>query len=269
MILQAIRSAIFYGLWLSHTALLAIAVGTIGIVTRRPTKLGWALSMYWVNSSKFLLRWIVGIKSSVEGLEHIPPGPAIFASKHMSDWDIFALVPPAVRPAFIAKKELMDIPFFGHAAKTFDTIRIDRSLGAGAIPAMIGDARAALDRGCRIVIYPEGTRRLPLAPPDYRQGIVAMYTGLNVPVVPVALDSGLYWARNSLILWPGNARARFLPPIMPGLSAAEFKDTLVERIETGTNQLILEAVERGLAGPISPEMRTKLQALASAESTRY
>lgn len=269
MILQAIRSAIFYVVWLSHTALLAIAIGTIGIIARRPTKLGWALSLYWVHSSKFLLRWIVGIRSVIEGVENIPPGPSIFASKHMSDWDIFALVPYAEKPAYIAKKELMDIPFFGHAAKTFDTIRIDRSLGAEAIPAMIREARGALDRGCRIVIYPEGTRRLPLAPPDYRHGIVAMYTGLDVPVVPVALDSGLYWSRNSLILWPGTARAKFLPPIMPGLSAREFKDTLIERIETATNQLILDAAERGLARPIPPEMRAKLQTLKAAQPTRY
>lgn len=266
MIFQAIRSAAFYAIWLGHTALLAVVVGTIGVVTRRPTKLGWALSMYWVNSSTFLLRWIVGIRSRVEGAENIPPGPCIFASKHMSDWDIFALVPYAERPAYIAKKELMDIPFFGWAAATYDTIRIDRSLGTGAIPAMIEEARAALGRGCRIVIYPEGTRREPLAPPDYRQGIVSMYVGLNVPVVPVALDSGLYWPRNSLILWPGTARARFLAPILPGLSSQEFRKELARRIESATNEMILEAVEKGVTRPISPEMREKLDALAAASS---
>ena len=110
---------------------------------------------------------------------------------------------------------------------------------------------------------------MPLAPPDYRQGIVAMYMGLNVPVVPVALDSGLYWQRNSLILWPGTARAKFLPPIPPGLSAEAFKETLIERIEGATNRLILEAVERGLSRPISDEMRDKLQALAAAGPTTY
>ena len=76
-----------------------------------------------------------------------------------------------------------------------------------------------------------------------------MYMALDVPVVPVALDSGLYWGRNSLILWPGTARAKFLPPILPGLSAEAFKETLIERIEGATNRLILEAVERGLEPP--------------------
>jgi len=268
MIFQAIRSAIFYAVWLAHTVLLAIVVGTIGKLFGR-TRVGWALSMYWVHSSLFLMRWIVGIRTRIEGVENIPPGPAIFASKHMSDWDIFALVPLAEQPAFVAKKELMDIPFFGWAAATYDTIRIDRSLGSGAIPTMIAEARAALDRGCRIVIFPEGTRRLPLAPPDYRQGIVSMYTGLDPVVVPVALDSGLYWSRNSAILWPGTARARFLPPIMPGLSPEAFKKTLVERIETETNRMILEAVEKGVARPIPEELRAKLQALETGEPTTY
>lgn len=268
MILQAIRSAVFYVVWLAHTVLLALIVGTIGKLFGR-TRIGWSLSMYWVHSSLFLLRWIVGIRTSVEGTENIPPGASIFASKHMSDWDIFALVPYAEKPAFLAKKELMDIPFFGWAAATYDTIRIDRSLGAGAVPAMIRDARAALDRGCRAVIFPEGTRRLPLAPPEYRRGIVDMYTELNTPVIPVALDSGLYWSRNSLVLWPGTARARFLPAIMPGLSGEDFKKTLVDRIEGETNRMILEAVEKGVSRPIPDDMRAKLQALEAGTPTTY
>jgi 1-acyl-sn-glycerol-3-phosphate acyltransferase len=132
---------------------------------------------------------------------------------------------------------------------------------------MLKEARGALDRGCRIVIYPEGTRRLPLAPPDYRRGIVEKYTNHDPVVVPVALDSGLYWPRNSAILWPGIARAKFLPPIMPGLSAAEFKETLVSRIEDETNRMILETIEKGVSRPIPDEIRAKLQALKAVTPT--
>jgi 1-acyl-sn-glycerol-3-phosphate acyltransferase len=261
MVVQAIRSLLFYALFLGQTVVLAIIVGTLGI-TRGKTKTGWAIAQYWGESNKFLLRWVVGIRSEVTGTENIPEGPCIFAAKHMSDWDIFALLPPSGRPAFIAKKELMDIPFFGWAARTFDTIRIDRSLGAGGIPMMLDDARGALDRGCRIIIFPEGTRKKPLDPPDYRQGVVHMYEGLNVPVVPVAIDSGLYWQRNSLVLWPGTARARFLPPIMPGLSPTDFRERLIAAIEGETNRMILEAVERGVTRPIPDEMRRRLDAIA-------
>src|SRR5690606_31497434 len=119
------------------------------------------------------------------------------------------------------------IPFFGQAAQAFDTIRLDRSLGGEAIPAMIEDAKAALARGARIIIFPEGTRKAPLAPYDYRYGIVRLYQGLDVPVVPAAVNSGLFWGRNSLLLWPGTARARFLPPIPPGLPPEEFRERLI------------------------------------------
>ena len=267
MILQAIRSALFYLLFLGQTVILAIIVGGHAAIVRRRTAFGWAISQYWGNANLFLLRWLTSIRSDVGGIENIPDGPCILASKHMSDWDIFAILPHSKRPAFVAKKELMDIPFFGWAAQTFDTIRIDRSRGREAIPLMLEDARGALSRGCRIIIFPEGTRKAPLAKPDYRYGIVKMYEALGVPVVPVALNSGLFWGRKSLILWPGTATARFLPAIAPGLSGDAFHARLVADTEASTNALILEAYEAGLSRPISPEFREKLEALKGGNTS--
>jgi 1-acyl-sn-glycerol-3-phosphate acyltransferase len=163
-----------------------------------------------------------------------------------------------VRPAFIAKAELMNLPFFGWAAASIDTIKIDRSLGAEAIPAMLESARAALARGCQIIIFPEGTRKLPLAEADYRQGIVRMYEALNVPVIPVAVSSGVFWSRNSLTLWPGIARARVLPAIPPGLEPEAFRARLVAGIETATTDLIRTAVAEGLGRPVPESWRSKL-----------
>lgn len=260
MVVQAIRSLLFYALYLAQTVVLAIIVGTDALIRGR-TGFGWAVARYWGHSNLFFLRWGVGIRTDVQGAENIPDGPCILAAKHMSDWDIFAILPHSRRPAFIAKKELMDIPFFGWAARAFDTIRIDRSLGGEAIPLMMADARAALDRGCRIIIFPEGTRKAPLAPHDYRYGIVHMYEALNVPVVPVALNSGLFWGRKSPILWPGTARLRFLPAIMPGMSGKDFHRELALRIERETNRLILAAYDEGLSRPIPPGLREKLEAL--------
>jgi 1-acyl-sn-glycerol-3-phosphate acyltransferase len=128
--IQAVRTTVFYALFLGQTVVLAIIVGTIAILWRRRTAASWALAQYWRNSNVAMLRWIVGIKSAVEGGETIPPGPCIIASKHQSDWDIFALLPwTDGKPAFIAKRELIDIPFFGWAAQSIDTISIDRKLG--------------------------------------------------------------------------------------------------------------------------------------------
>ena len=257
--LQAVRTAVFYLLFLGQTVVLAIIVGTIAIAWRRRTAVSWALAQYWRNSNVAMLRWIVGIRSAIEGGESIPAGPCIIASKHQSDWDIFALLPwTDDKPAFIAKRELIDIPFFGWAAQSIDTISIDRRLGGQAIPRMLSDAKAALARGCRIIIFPEGTRKAPLADPDYRQGIVRMYGALNVPVIPVALDSGLYWGRNSLVMWPGTARARILPAIEPGLGAEGFAARLEAVIEAETTRMIAAAVERGVSRPLSAAFRERL-----------
>ncbi|GGA35270.1 lysophospholipid acyltransferase family protein [Pelagibacterium lentulum] len=261
MIVQAIRSTLFYLLFFIHTIPLAIIVGLLAKLAPGQRKLGWALVVYWNNANLFFLRWIVGIRTEVEGAEHIPPGGCIIAAKHQSDWDIFAILPYSGKPSFIAKRELLDIPLFGWAARWFDTISVDRKKGREALPAMMVEARNALENGCRVIIYPEGTRRAPLEAPAYRGGIVKMYQELNVPVVPVALTSGLYWGRNSPILWPGTARAKFLPPIPSGLSAREFESRLIDTIENETNRMVLEDARKGLARPISPRLRARIAEL--------
>jgi 1-acyl-sn-glycerol-3-phosphate acyltransferase len=267
-IVQAVRTAIFYLLFLGQTVVLAILVGLIAMVWRRGTAVSWAIAQYWRNSNVWLLRWVVGIRTAISGAENIPPGPCIIAAKHQSDWDIFAILPYTDdKPAYIAKRELIDIPFFGRAAQSLGTISIDRKLGAEAIPRMLEDARAALARGCRIVIYPEGTRKAPLADPDYRQGVTRLYLSLGVPVVPVALNSGLFWGRNSLLMWPGTARARFLPAIPPGLAPDVFAQQLRQAIETETTRLIAEAVAEGMARPLGAELRARLAA-ATAVATQ-
>lgn len=258
---QALRTGVFYVLFMGQTIVLAIVVGTIAIIARGRTEASWRIAMYWRNSNIAFLRTIVGVKTEVSGAENIPPGACIIAAKHQSDWDIFAILPfTDDKPAFIAKKELIDIPMFGRAAQSINTIPIDRKLGAQAIPRMLEDAAEALGRGCRIVIYPEGTRKKPLADPDYRQGITRMYMALNVPVVPVALNSGLCWGKLSATIWPGTARAKFLPAILPGLSAQEFAATLQSAIETESDRLIVAAVDGGLARPLGAEFLARLAA---------
>jgi len=256
--LQALRTALFYLIYMGQTVVLAIFLGTYVIIVRRRTDFAWRVATYWYRSNVVLLRWIAGIETAVDGAENIPPGPVIFASKHQSNWDIFAILPYCDdKPAFIAKRELMDIPFFGWAARMIDTIRVDRKRGAEAIPLMLEDARAALGRGCRIIIFPEGTRKVPMAAPDYRQGIVRMYEALNVPVVPVALNSGLFWGRHAL-LWPGRARARFLPAIPPGLEGRQFAARLQAAVEAESTRLIADAVSAGEGRPPDAELRERL-----------
>jgi len=263
MIVQAIRSAVFYLLFLGQTIILAVILGLIALFVPKGQKapdLMWAVGRYWGQSNTAFLRYIVGIKSDVQGHENIPRGGCIIASKHQSDWDIIAILPHTALPAFIAKRQLMDIPFFGWAARTLNTISIDRKLGGEAIPKMLADAADKLAHGSEVVIFPEGTRKAPLAPPDYKYGVTRMYAALNVPVVPVAVNSGLFWGRNSLVLWPGTARARFLPPIPPGLPEAEFHARLEATIEAASTALALEAYREGLTRPIPPDLRERFEA---------
>lgn len=258
---QALRTGLFYVLFMGQTIILAIVVGTIALIAGGRTEASWRIAKYWRNSNIAFLRTIVGVKTEVSGAENIPPGACIIAAKHQSDWDIFAILPfTDDKPAFIAKKELIDIPMFGRAARSINTIPIDRKLGAEAIPRMLEDAAEALSRGCRIVIYPEGTRKKPLADPDYRQGITRMYAALNVPVVPVALNSGLCWGKLSATIWPGTARAKFLPAILPGLSAEDFATKLQGMIEAESDRLIVQAVDAGIARPLGADFLARLEA---------
>ncbi len=268
MAVQAIRSLIFYLLFLGQTVILALVVGTMALFARGWFPAGWAIGKYWAASNLFFLRWVTSIRTEVEGVENIPEQGCIIAAKHQSDWDIFTILPHAGRPAFIAKKELMDIPFFGRAARSLETISIDRSKGSGAVPAMLDDARAAIGRGCKIIIFPEGTRRSPLADPAYRYGTARLYEGLNVPVVPVALNSGLFWGRNSLVLWPGTAKLKFLPPIPAGLDAKTFHERLISEVETATEDLVCDSAETGLTRPLSPDFRERLEAAKARRAQR-
>jgi 1-acyl-sn-glycerol-3-phosphate acyltransferase len=264
---QALRTAAFYVPYMGQTVILAILAGLYVALAPNPKRFAWQMASYWYKANIVLLRWIAGIKTVVEGTENIPAGPLIFASKHQSNWDVFAILPYCDdEPAFIAKRELIDIPFFGWTAKAINTIRIDRKLGMEAIPHMLRDAKAALNRGCRIIIFPEGTRKVPLADPDYRQGIVRMYEALNVPVVPVALNSGLFWGRHA-VMWPGTARAKFLPAIPPGLGGREFAARLKTAIETESTKLIAQAVAAEPSRPYDAGFRARLAVVLQALGT--
>lgn len=266
MILQAIRSIIFYVLFIGLTAILAVPFGLFSLVAPRFT--GYIVVKIWYQTNLFFLRWVVGIKSEISGHENLPDGPFIIASKHMSDWDIFALLPACnQRPSFIAKKELLDIPFFGWCARNFRTISVDRKNGKSALPQMIEQGREAIKDNCRIVIYPEGTRRAPLDEPRYKWGLAKMYVELDIPIVPVALTSGLYWPRNSLILWPGTARAKYLEPIAPGLSLEEVHAEVQKRIEDETSKMVLEDIQNGLSRPIGDAFQARIDA-KRAETTQ-
>jgi 1-acyl-sn-glycerol-3-phosphate acyltransferase len=127
---------------------------------------------------------------------------------------------------------------------------------------VIAATRAELARNSRqLIIYPEGTRRAPGDEPAYKWGIVELYAQLDIPVVPVAHVAGLYWPRRKFLRHPGTIRARFLPPIPPGLEKDEFMRRLVSETEAACDQFLIEAARSENPPPMPPTAVKRLQEL--------
>ncbi len=198
----------------------------------------------WANGLFGPMRYICGIKSDVRGKEHLTPRPVIYALKHQSAWDIIMVLALINRPTFVLKKELLWLPFYGLYLWRMRMIAIDRSGGRQALKQMKKHALASLHNGRPIVIFPEGTRTAPGTDTHYHPGVGVLYTQMNVPVVPVALNSGLLWRKNAFIKKPGTLTIEFLPAIEPGLPHKEFMETVRSTIETATAALINEETQR-------------------------
>ncbi len=206
-------------------------------------KRSWAMAglKAHARASLWWQRLIVGTRMEVRGVENLPKGPVLIAAKHQSAWDTFALIPLFEDPAMVMKEELAMIPLYGWFSKKFQHVFVARSKGPAALRKLIKDAKERARDGRQIVIFPEGTRRQPGAPPAYKPGVLALYEGLDLPCVPIALNSGLFWPRRSLARYPGTIIVEFLEPIPPGLPRKQFKKVLQEKIETATARLVNEA----------------------------
>lgn len=194
----------------------------------------------WARSSLFWLRVIAGIRIEVRGLANIPEGACLVAGKHQSFWETFAILPFLDDPAMVLKKELTYIPFFGWFIYKFRMIPVERTAGTQALRALMAKAEEAISDGRQVVIMPEGTRRAPDDPPDYKPGAAAVYGKLGVACVPFALNSGLFWPRRQFLRKPGTIVLSFLPPIPAGLARREFQTRLETAIETETAILVRE-----------------------------
>ena len=184
---------------------------------------------------------ITGVRYEIRGAHRLPDGPCLIASKHQSMWDTIFWAAAVNDPAIVLKKELTWIPLYGWYTLKARMISIDRGSGPAAIRRLVHQGRAARAAGRPIVIFPEGTRASPGAPPAYKPGVAALYTQLDVPCVPVALNSGLYWARRALKRDPGTIVVEILDPIPPGLKRRDFQHALEAAIEPATARLVEEA----------------------------
>jgi 1-acyl-sn-glycerol-3-phosphate acyltransferase len=226
-----IYNVLFYSLLI---AWLIVAIPTFAM----PRAALMTLVRLWSRQNTWLLRVVCNVKVEYRGVENIPKGPLVVASKHQSMWETFALLQWFDQPLYILKRELTRIPFFGWYVMKAGMIAVDRSAGGRALLKMVRQASEEVRHGRQLIIFPEGTRRPPGAPPDYKPGVAQLYASCREQCLPVALNSGLFWPRRTFMRYPGTLVVEFLDPVPPGLPRDEFLARISAVIEDATRRLV-------------------------------
>ncbi|MDB5813216.1 MAG: 1-acyl-sn-glycerol-3-phosphate acyltransferase [Rhodocyclales bacterium] len=167
----------------------------------------------WSKIAMPIIAAILGIRYRVIGRENLPTVPAVILCKHQSAWETIALqriFPPI---AFVLKRELLRIPFFGWGLAQMPIISIDRKAGKDALKQVVDQGKQRIAEGFWVVIFPEGTRAAIGFAKRYKVGGATLATAAGVPVVPVAHNAGEFWRRNAFIKRPGNITVSIGPVI--------------------------------------------------------
>jgi 1-acyl-sn-glycerol-3-phosphate acyltransferase len=207
-----IRSTLFWILFL----LGVVACATLAsIAFYMPLWLRMGIVKMWIGWSLVCLRLTCGLKYTVEGMENIPDNGFIVMSKHSSTWETIALQRFFRPMVWVVKRELTWIPFFGWALKAMNAIALERGSGRRAISQLIKDSQKHMDDGRILMLFPEGTRVLPMQSKPFKLGggIISQRTGYAV--IPIAHNAGEFWPRHSWIKWPGTIRVVIGPAIEP------------------------------------------------------
>lgn len=212
----------FYGMSIVMVLLVPVAA-LFGTRALRAHANCWAWQLQW------LVRTIVGARLRIEG--DVPEGQLLFAGKHESYFEALELTRMLRSPATVMKRELTRIPLWGWAAQRYGTIVVDREANATALRSMMREAQKARATGRSVLIFPEGTRVRPGEAPPLRSGFAGLYRALDLPVVPVAVQSGHVWPRKGL-MHKGEIVFRFGEPIPAGLPRREIEARVHAAINT-------------------------------------
>lgn len=220
-LVQTIRSRVFDAVLVLWTAMFLPAVPVL-LLCGRPKAAIRATSRLWASGVLSALRWTVGLTHRETGRQNIPAGPCLIVANHQSQWETIAFLIMVPNVAIVAKRELLAIPVMGWFLRNSPMIIIDRESGGSALRHMLTEARAALAQGRHVLIFPEGGRRSAGSPVAFKRGIELLYGQLGVEVLPVALNSGLFWTTEARTKRGGAIEVSYLPVIPPGLPAREF-----------------------------------------------
>lgn len=229
-----IRSTLFAVAFYGATAVMSVLYLPLMALPRPVFR---RLCFAWARMMVAMVKAVLGIRYELRGVENLPDGPAIYASKHQSAWDvlIFNIIVPEC--AYVLKRELYKIPLWGWYVRRIGSVGVDRAAGARALKDMVAQTVALLDQGRSIVVFPQGTRTPVGERRPYLPGAAALYLGTDCPVIPVALNSGVFWPRRKFRKTPGVITVEFLPPIEAGLDRRAFLKRLEADIEGATRRL--------------------------------
>ena len=230
-----IRSILFYlllGFWTIFLGLLCLPYLLL------PPKMLHSPVRLWIRGIFFLLNYICKITHEIKGLKNFISEPMLIASKHQSAFETLALFYYLPKSIFIHKEQLFFIPIFGQFLKKYSMIAINRKGGAVAMRNMLKIAKIKVNEGLSIIIFPEGTRKKPGDRPNYKSGYVGLYNKLNIPILPVAVNSGNFWPKHTFVKKSGHIIIQILPSLPAGIDKNIILTDVEKKIENATNQII-------------------------------
>lgn len=235
--MMRIRTYLFYVLWVLATLCWACFIILMVVL---PYRWRHRIATGWGDTTVWLARWICGIKWEVHGRENLGKDAAIAMVSHQSTWET-VFMPLLVRDqVWVLKKELVRLPIYGWAMALLRPIAIDRSKRKKAMEQVIEQGRQRIDYGFWVVMFPEGTRSAAETPKPFKHGAARLAEALNVPVIPVAHNAGLFWPRRGT-MHPGTVQVHIGQAIdTTGLSMLEIND-LAEKWITEVRGQCVEA----------------------------
>ena len=236
-----LRSLVFNIFGYGTLAVGCVLTSIVGVFSRKATIRMW--TDWFLPFVIFCLKHIAGISVEIRGKQYIQEGPALYASKHESAVETYIMSTIVKDMAFVLKKELTYIPIFGWAQSFYGMIAVNRKAGGAAMKGMLKSVKKRIDEGRSVIIFPEGTRVKPGSCNGYKPGLLFLAQNLHVSVVPVALNTGLFWAKNSFLRRKGKVIIEFLEPMADNLDKKIFMTELQNRIETKCQELNAESVK--------------------------
>lgn len=240
--MSALRSIIFNIFFFAGSLFWSIALLWTLVLPEK--KCAQIVSDIYGGYMTLIERYILDLKLEIRGLENIPKtGSYIIAAKHQSAFETLKL--PYMKslgyPAIILKKELTRIPVYGWYFSGMGQIAIDRGSHKEALDSIVRGCQRNLTAGRPVIIFPQGTRTKVGAKQPYKAGIAKVYRDVQVPIIPMALNSGLFWGRNAFFKKSGTVTFEFLPAIPPGLPPLQMMEQLEKTIEEATDRLVAES----------------------------